>query len=486
MQLSPSLAQTLTNLNLPPYPTVTGLPQPITARSLASFAGALAWAWLLLVSFTGWGRMTGKLLRSPRLPASVACALGIAAVVFLGGWLNLAHAIYPSVLFAITGVGLLLYIVSRTIRPEEYRWMRFWTNSSRASKILIVLALLILALRVAATVRLSEFRIDDDGSGYLVFPQKMLDMHHFAADPFSDRRVISSLGGSYLLQTFVIAATSLANVGMADRTLGLILIFFALLELGIASGLSPSKIAAMELIAFLVPQETFNLTFTILPIALFLAMIWIILTTPDQDEDQRWRSAIILGAVGGAILSLKSTFLPYIGAVALIPYLLLFWRKHRSNTLWLPILAGLGTVATVMAWMVAMKHNSGTYLFPILGHGFDYSSYRVFPTLPRFSSSHAFEKTFLQGGVLLLLAAVEYFSGIEDKRTRISLGILLAAAFAITAFNFESGGDFIWRYNFPQFFAAIVVFFIAQAAVHAAPILSEGKEAPTFLLSPVC
>ena len=84
--------------------------------------------------------------------------------------------------------------------------------------------------------------------------------------------------------------------------------------------------------------------------------------------------------------------------------------------MWLfPILAGLGTVATVMAWMVAMKHNSGTYLFPILGHGFDYSSYRVFPTLPRFSSSHAFEKTFLQGAVLLLLAAV---STSRESRTK--------------------------------------------------------------------
>ena len=67
MQVSPSLAQILTNLNLPPYPTVTGLPQPITMRSLASFAGALVWAWLLLVSFTGWGRVTGRLLRAPRL-----------------------------------------------------------------------------------------------------------------------------------------------------------------------------------------------------------------------------------------------------------------------------------------------------------------------------------------------------------------------------------------------------------------------------------
>jgi hypothetical protein len=482
MQISPSLAQTLTNLNLPPYPSVTGLPQPVTWQSLAFFAGALGWAWFLLVGFTGWGRLTAKLFRGPRLPASVACSLGIAAVVFVGGWLNLAHAIYPSVLFAITGVGLLFYAVSRNERPEEYGWTRFWGNSSRGSKIVIVIALLILALRVAGTVRLSVFRIDDDGSGYLVFPQKMLEMHHFAADPFSDRRVISSLGGSYLLEIFVLAVTSLANIGMADRTLGLILIFFALLDLGIGFGLSPSKIAAMELIAFLVPQETFNLTFTILPIALFLAMIWIIFITTDQDENQRWRSALLLGAIGGSILSLKSTFLPYIGAVALIPYLVLFWRKNRSNALLLPIVAGLGTFATVIAWMAAMKHSSGTYLFPILGHGFDYSNYDVFPAMPRFSSSHAFEKTFLQGGVLLALAAVEYFSGIRDKRTRLSLSILLAAAFAITAFNYESGAAFIWRYGFPQFFTAILVFFLVQAAVHADPD-SSGRKRAVYILA---
>jgi len=485
MQLSPSLAQTLTNLNLPPYPTVTGPPQAITLRSLASFAGALLWAWLLLVGFTGWGRVTAKLFRGPRLPASVACSLGIAAIVFLGGWLNLLHAIYPMVLFVITAIGLIFYLATRNHRPEEYGWLRFWRTASTGSKILIVVALVILVLRVAATVRLSEFRIDDDGSGYLVFPQKMLEMHHFAADPFSDRRVISSLGGSYLLQSFVIAATALANIGMADRALGLILIFCAVLDLGIAFGLSPSKLAAMELIVFLVPQETFNLTFTILPIALFLAMTWVIFLTPDQNENQRLRSALVLGAIGGGILSLKSTFLPYIGAVALFPYLILFWRKHRLQALLLPILAGLGTVATVLAWMIAMKHTSGTYLFPILGHGFDYTSYSVFPKLPRFSSSHAFEKSFLQGGVLLILAAAEYFAAIEDKQTRLSLSILLAAAFAITAFNFESGGDFIWRYNFPQFFTAILVFYLAQAAVHSTPD-SAGRKRATYVFAFVC
>jgi hypothetical protein len=241
----------------------------------------------------------------------------------------------------------------------------------------------------------------------------------------------------------------------------------------------------MELIAFLVPQETFNLTFVVLPIALLLAMIWIIFITPDQHEDQRWRSALLLGVVGGGILSLKSTFLPYIGAVALIPYLLLFWRKNRSQALLLPVLAGLGTVATVIAWMIAMKHTSGTYLFPILGHGFDYSSYGAFKGMPRFSSSHAFEKTFLQGGALLALAAIQYFIGIRNKNARLCLSILLAAAFAITAFNFESGGDFIYRYNFPQFFTAVLIFYLAQAAGHSAPNSAKQKSA-TYVFAFIC
>lgn len=465
MQLPPSLVQMLMHFNLRPYPSVTGMLQPISVRSIASFLWAMAWAWLLLISLNGWGRLTGRLFRARRLPASVACSLGVAALVFLGGWLNLVHGIYPGVLFALTAIGLLLYFSLRRDRPEEYQWLRLWKNAPRWSQVLVILALTVLLMRVAATVRLGEFYVTDDGSGYLVFPQKMLATHHFAADPFSDRRVISSLGGSYILQGFVIAATSLSNIGMADRTLGLILIFFALIDLGVGFGLSPRRIAVMELIVCLIPQETFNLTFTILPIAMFLAMIWIIYLTPDQEEHQQWRSALLAGIIGGGILSLKSTFLPYVGTVALIPYIFLFWKKKRLQMWMLPILAGAAAVVTVAAWMLAMKHASGTYLFPILGHGVDYSSYGLFSSMPRFSSSRAVCKIFIQAAALLLLAGFQYYVGLDDRKSRMSFGILIAAALAITAFNYESGGDFIWRYNFAQFFTAILVFYAAQAAL---------------------
>ena len=147
MQLPPSLVQMLMHFNLRPYPSVTGMLQPISVRSIASFLWAMAWAWLLLISLNGWGRLTGRLFRARRLPASVACSLGVAALVFLGGWLNLVHGIYPGVLFALTAIGLLLYFSLRRDCPEVYEWLRLWKNAPRWSQVLVILALTVLLMR---------------------------------------------------------------------------------------------------------------------------------------------------------------------------------------------------------------------------------------------------------------------------------------------------------------------------------------------------
>lgn len=417
----------------------------------------------MLVGFTGWGRLSGKLLRVQQLPASVACSLGIAVIIFVGGWLNLIHAIYSSILIGLVIIGLLLYYLLRNERPANYRWLAFWKRAPDWSRIFIIVTILILTLRVVATVRLATYHNYDDGTAYLAFPQKMLEAHRFAPDPFSDRRVISSLGGSYLLQAIVIATTSPSNIGMADRTLGLLLMFVAIFDLGIAFELAPARIAFMAFVACLIPQETFNLTFSVLPISLLLAMIWAIYATFDPEVKGGWRHAAMMGAIGGGLLCLKSTFLPYIGAVALFPYLLHFWDKKRARALNLPLTAGIIALLVAASWMIAMRHESGTLLFPLLGYGVDYSSYGHFINLAKFSGTRAIARVFLQAAVLLTLAGVQYSAGIRETRFRLSFSILLAAAFAITAFNYESGGDYIWRYNFPQFLTAILIFFTAAA-----------------------
>lgn len=473
-----SLIRELIDSPFPDYPSVTGLPRHLTIGSSCSFLTSLAWGWLLLVASTGWGRFIDKLIRIEPVPASIACSLGIAGVIFAGGLLNLAHALFPAVLVALVVLGLFLYGATYRTRPPLYKWTSFWRLASPQARFLMVAALVILTFRAAATVRLGMFNSLDDGAAYLVFPHKLLASHAFAFDPFSDRRVISSLGGAYLLQAFVIAGTSLTHIAMADRTLGLILLAGALFDLGIAFRLSPSQIGLLEFLAYLIPQETINLTFVILPTSLLLAMVWMILRTPEEEAPAQARYALLVGAIGGAIISLKSTFLPCVGAFASIPYLVLYWRAKRVHFLRLAVTAGLGSLLVLAAWMAAMKINSGTYLFPLFGYGVDYSSYEIFHAAVKFTSKRAMIKIVLQAIALLALAFVQLIAGTKSRQTRLSLSILVSAAVAITAFNYKSGGDFIWRYNFPQFFSAILVFYAANAGIkHLRPELRRTRAA---------
>ena len=425
--LAPSpLVEQFKNYHFPEYPSVTGLPQPITARSVGEFFFALAWGVLLLVAFVGWGRTIGRLLRVQSLPTSVACSLGIATIIFVGGFLNLAHAIYVPVLLSSTVVGLVLYATQLEQRPALYRWKQFWKAAAPWARFLMIVALIILALRVAATVRLAEFDINDDSAAYLVFPKAMLATHSFAPGPFSDRHVISSLGGGYLLQAFVIAATSLANIGMADRTLGLLLVFAGVWDLAIAFGLTFEEIALLEFVAYLIPQQTSNLTFVILPIALLLSVMWFVFQTSADKTRRLWSYALLAGAVGGAAVTLKSTFLPSVGAFCLFPFLMMNWRRKKL-AITLPVIAGVGAILVTAAWMIAMKHVGGAYLYPILGRGVDYSSYGVFSSFKIAQTPRTIIKLFLHAFALLMLGAIFAWLGLKKKgisvrAQRIALG----------------------------------------------------------------
>lgn len=465
--IDPSVIQELIDYRFPIYPTVTGLFQSITVSSLAGFVASLAWGGLVLVAFNGWGRLIARQLRIRRVPASVACSLGIATIFLIGGWLNLFHAIYRFALIGLVAIGTLFYVLFRKECPASYRWRLLWSQCSSAARSLILIALLILIFRAAGTVRPATLNSLDDTTAYLAFPHKMLALHTFAADPFSDRRVTSTLGGSYFLQGFVIAGTSLANTVMADRTFGLILLAAALFDLGVAFDISPFQIALLEFLAFLVPQEAMNLTFIMLPPVLLLGMLWMILETPREDNGNALNQAFLAGAVGGAVILLKSTYLPIVGAFLLVPYSMLSIQAKKGRSLSLPVAAGLGSVAVMGAWMVAMKLTSGTYLFPVFGHGFDYSSYEHLPSTANFHSVRAFVKIFLQGFALFALAGCQLFTTkLKDRRNQFSFWVLIASAAAITAFNYKSGGDSIWRYNFPQVFSAVLVFYAATASTY--------------------
>ena len=100
-------------------------------------------------------------------------------------------------------------------------------------------------------------------------------LHQYAPDPFSERRVMSSLGGNYFLQSLILAELPIEDVQMADRALGLLLIVFVAAGLGAVFRLQPLQRALLGLFLLLTPQLQFNLTFVDLPFALFCGLAYL-------------------------------------------------------------------------------------------------------------------------------------------------------------------------------------------------------------------
>ncbi|WP_433968253.1 hypothetical protein [Tunturiibacter gelidiferens] len=322
-------------------------------------------------------------LRHPQSPLTLAATSGFGVVIFLGGCLNLLRTITSPVLITFTILGLLAAILLRitingTDTPSPTPFLQKPSAVSKAVPILLLVAALVFIVRIAATVHTQSYQASDDYNFYLAAPAKMLQLHHYAADPFSERRIMSSIGGNYYLQTLVLAVLPLADVQMADRALGLLLLAFLAFALASEFRLTPPQRAVFALLLFTTPQLVFNLTFVLLPSALFFALVCLAANRKLLAEDPTLQ-ALLLGAVTGVLATTKSTYLPH--GVIFIACFALFQARRRglSAATKALVLAALSCLIVMAPWMMASHATSGTWFYPSLGKGYQYSAYGLYP-----------------------------------------------------------------------------------------------------------
>src|SRR5437879_8114483 len=115
----------------------------MTPASLLHLIEALLWCALLFLSIAGYGAVLLRLfgLRTPSI--AFASTSGVGVVIFLGGCLNLIHAITTPILLTLTVVGILATILLRIsiTEPDETAGVaaNLRTPSSRIITVLIVL-----------------------------------------------------------------------------------------------------------------------------------------------------------------------------------------------------------------------------------------------------------------------------------------------------------------------------------------------------------
>lgn len=427
-----------------------------------SFFLACLWLICLLVAFSGYGLLILRLCARPGPGFALSAAVGVAVFVAIGGVLNLAHEIRPAVVIALVAPGIGLALVLRakafgTAEPSKAN------SAPRAVGIALFAAALLVPIlgNVRADVR--SFNLYDDLPAYLTLPIETLQLHTLPADPFNERRVTSCLGAPYFLQACLLPGEDVRELRAMDVSIGWILyaaLMLAVLDRIGVDGRWRVPIAALILI---LPVYRINATFVVLPAALFCALFLLLM-----EQAVGWRRAIPLALVAGALCAIKSNYLPAAVLCCVFFYAGVLLTERRGRVLTEALLCGLVAAALLAPWMLDLHAKEGTYLFPILGRGFDASAYGTVP-LPNGSHSGVstagtwvWITTAAYAGpyvIALLAVAYAWVKKWEARHALVALGAMLCATVVtIAALASSTGGESIGRYSLPFQVPVLLIF----------------------------
>jgi hypothetical protein len=342
----------------------------------------LAWGLCIALACAGFGWLILRLFSSYDSETELlAPGIGLGVLVFTGAVLNLLGLVKRPVAIADVLIGVALFIFSLAYerkcapsfldRIEQLR-PRGWQTT-------LVFGLIAIALivRMGAFVEMNgrSFNPHDDRQAYLAFPVKMLATGSFAPDPFSERRIQTTLGGMTYLQALAIAPSGdLRIINLVDGSIGLALFFLFAVALCRRLRLSVSQSVWVLAVLAVTPDRRVNTTSVVLPAALLLllALIWL---EPRLGDRFSWRRLLLFGVVAGTACTLKSTVIPAVGFFTFFLLATELPRSSPARVLRACLMIAGGVLAMMLPWMIDSSAKCGTLLYPLLGHGFHVSSY---------------------------------------------------------------------------------------------------------------
>ena len=268
----------------------------------------LAGTFFLLVlpaSFFGWGLSFRRLFGMPRGKAGTTIALGVAAVIFVGGWLNrLGIACSPAVVAVLAGGICLMFFLTR---GPVFQDLVGEGRSFGAGGLILAAAFLVLL--IFTQLPPWEYNLGDDLQKYFTWPTRMLATGTMVFSPTSSIGA-ESLGGQAFLHGITL------SILPANYLAGLDGIFGLTLCLLLALSLSRHPIAQTLCVfaVVVIHPQVVNISTVYVGAALIIAAF----ETFGEGAEQR---PAALGLLYAGLLACKPTFaifvLFHIAAVAL-------------------------------------------------------------------------------------------------------------------------------------------------------------------------
>ena len=359
---------------------------------MSSYFFPLLWGIVILFSLIGWGSVISRVLFPKyRIDWGQKAAWGVAFSIFVGGILNVTWTISRVTILVYLGAGLLywLFDILRTKRSDVGSLFNRIDNYRKDKIVVIgtfvVFSLLLLQYGGWISTKAFDghdrrdlfhsFNSGDDFHAYCVFPEKMIQTGSLGPDPFSERRLTSSLGGHYFLHTFILSMLSVKNLNIIDPGLGIIIAVGLLLGCFKNKG-TPKRAAVFLLLFFLLtPVPKVNISALMIPVALFLSFFrtldWEGLRTSGFIVN-----AFIIALIAAAICSLKSNLIPACGILFALSYFIyIIESKIKKKAVYEFFIATILVGVFLLPWMISMYQSSGTLLYPLFGKGYHGSVY---------------------------------------------------------------------------------------------------------------
>ena len=186
-----------------------------------AFLFAFVWGLFILASMVGWGYVLAKLiLPAKKLDFGLYAVLGLVVSCLYGGYLNYAVLISSKSVIGFLLLGLVPAVIYVILEFHPWGVGRDFFRTLRGDKILaclFTLTVLVVVFQYSLSINPGAFNAADDYQAYMAFPMKMLQTGQFGNDPFSERRIVTALGGQPFLDTFIAAKLPVKNFRLLDE-----------------------------------------------------------------------------------------------------------------------------------------------------------------------------------------------------------------------------------------------------------------------------
>ncbi|MFH1968373.1 MAG: hypothetical protein ABIJ84_03230 [bacterium] len=368
---------------------------------------AFIWGLIVLLAFIGYGRILNVLLLpKKKFDVGMQAAFGLVLSITIGGFLNLAGVISPSLLkiFIVLGVLVFLFFWFKNYRAWTMfaRKVSAFTKRNKIFSVIVVVLFMIIVARYGFAVSFFGFNGADDHHGYMAFPAQMLQTGSLSDDPFNQRRVESSLGGQYFLHAIILSNTSFKNLHITDNGLGYLILILLLIgflrEKKVEKFLGLSVVFLMTVVVSPVLNITASYTAAVV-VFLILRLAYPILEFKSKSV---WRNALLVALPFSALCALKSTYI-VVSVALFIGCYFIYFRRLGDYKLFKRefIVAVLAIFVFLLPWMLSMLASSGTLLYPIFGRGYQGTAYDAFEHVIRFDL-YSLLRLFFEGFVSLI------------------------------------------------------------------------------------